>query len=58
MGFLWIEKNAEDFILLHPVDQKFSCEALVLEYGIVLDNLVKVFDTLNSTFEETGFEAH
>jgi hypothetical protein len=55
MGFLWVRKRMlKSFILLHPVDQKFSCEALVLENGIVLDYLVKVFNALDPTFEETG----
>ena len=58
MSLLRVKKDAENFILLHPVDQKFSCEALVLEDCIVLDYLVKVFNTLDPTFEKTGFEAH
>jgi hypothetical protein len=46
-----VKEDCEHFILLHPLDKELSSEALVRHHSVVLNNLVKVSDTLDSSLK-------
>ena len=58
MSLLGVEENVEHFVGLHPVDQILGSETLNGHHTVILDNLVKVPYTLNSSFEVVRLKAH
>ena len=53
MSFFSVKEDREQFIFVHPVNQELGRETLVGEHPVIFYNLVKVSDSLDSSFQET-----
>ena len=58
MGLSGVKDNVENSISHHPFNEELSCEAFVIEHPHILDNNIKVPDSLDTAFQESRFEAH